>query len=89
MDTFAIEAQHARDRGPTKIDIEDSDSLAPCYEREGQLCGDRGFADASLSGHDEDDVLDTVKLWGLLHRHLFLFVAVRVAVLVMGGCAKE
>lgn len=64
MDTFAIESQHAGDRGSTEIDIKDSDGLAPCYEREGQLCGHRGFPDAALSGHDEEDVLDAIELWG-------------------------
>lgn len=40
MDTFAIKSKHAGDRGSTEIDIEDSDGFPPCYEREGQLCGD-------------------------------------------------
>ena len=67
MDALSVESEHARDRGSTEVDIEHANGLVASNEREGQLGGNGGFADASLAGHDEDDVLDAVELRGLLH----------------------
>ena len=50
-------AQHQRDVGPVHVGIEQSDFVAHARQRDGQVNGQRGFADAALARAHGDDAV--------------------------------
>ena len=56
-----FEIEQARNAGSREIDIEDSNVVALLCQGEGELDCDGGFADASFTGEDEDDVPDILE----------------------------
>ena len=51
----AIDAHHPRDVGPVDVRIHEADAVAGARERDGEIGGDGGFADAALAAGDGDD----------------------------------
>ena len=58
-------AHHQRDVGAVDVGVDQSDALSELGERDGQVDGDRGFADPALTGSDGDDLGDSGKRYGL------------------------
>ena len=52
-DRVAVGAEHAGDREAVDVGVDHADRVAPLGERDGEVGGDRGLADAALAGGDE------------------------------------
>ncbi len=54
-------AEHGGDVGAVDVGVDEADAVAELGERDGEIDGDGGFADAAFAGADGDDVLDAGK----------------------------
>ena len=55
---WSAQTEHRRHAGTVDIDVEQSDPISPGGQRDGQVDGDRAFADAPLARKDDDFMLD-------------------------------
>src|SRR5437762_245559 len=56
--TMIAPAEHRRDARAVHVAIAQADARAVFVQRDGEVRGDRRFADAALSARDGDDVFD-------------------------------
>ena len=56
---LARQPEQLRHRGAVDVGVEQADLQALCGQREGEVAGGGGLADAALAGGDGDDVADT------------------------------
>ena len=54
-------AHHERDVGAVDVGVDEADALAELRERDGEVDGEGGFADAAFAGTDGDDGFDSGK----------------------------
>ncbi len=52
-------AHHERDVGAVDVGVDEADAMAELSERDGEVDGEGGFADAALAGSDGDDGFDS------------------------------
>jgi hypothetical protein len=57
-------AHHERDVGAVDVGVDEADAMAELSERDGEVDGEGGFADAALAGSDGNDGFDSGKRGG-------------------------